>query len=241
MCVQALGAVDCAGHLVTLTPSCRWPVPLGLSTKLRSVSSVVPAELILTSASPSPRVVRPAPTFFRSVSMAPKYDGVAPKWPFHRFTWNGSQASPSTAIDPSLPKVMAGSLFPVEFAFGAGVMPVRARGELRGVLVKAGVAPAIAAVGRTTAAVASTDSAPRGTSFVRIELPFIRARASLRLRSAPAFVRALANLVRVTAPYHFTRQLAGSVHGAGGSPVEGPGLRPAQGDRRRRLVHFSAA
>ena len=51
--------------------------------------------------------------------MAPKYDGVEPNLPRHRFTWKGSQASPSTAIDPSGPKAIAGSLLPVEFACGA--------------------------------------------------------------------------------------------------------------------------
>jgi hypothetical protein len=55
--------------------------------------------------------------------MAPKYCGVAPKCPFHRSTWNGSQARPSTAMLPSLPKAIAGSLLPVELAFGAVVTP----------------------------------------------------------------------------------------------------------------------
>ncbi len=106
--------------------------------------------------------------------MAPKYAGVAPKCPFHRFTWNGSQPSPSTAMLPSLPKAIAGSLLPVEFAFGAVVMPGSCRVEMRGVLVNAGVGvvPAAAAGCRITAAAASTARAPTGASLVRIKLSF---------------------------------------------------------------------
>src|SRR5215472_3934543 len=170
ICVQPAGAAVPAGHRVTLTPS--WnPLPLRFKMMLRSASSVVPAEVISTSASSSPSVVRPAPTFFRSVSMAPKYAGVAPKLPFHRFTWNGSQPSPSTAMLPSLPKVIAGSLLPVESAFGAVVMPGSCKIEISGVLANAGVgaAPAAAAGGATAAAAASTATAPTGASFVRIK------------------------------------------------------------------------
>src|SRR5215470_18890314 len=56
LCVQPLGALVLAGHRVTLTPSC-WPPPFGLSIRSRSVSKVVPPEVISTSASSSPSVV----------------------------------------------------------------------------------------------------------------------------------------------------------------------------------------
>src|SRR5215470_4460216 len=135
--MQPPGPVAPAGQRVTLTPS--WnPLLLELTIRSRSTSSAVPADVNLTSASSSPSVVRPAPTLCRSVSMAPKYDGVAPKCPFHRFTWNGSHARPSTAMVPSLANVIAGSLFPVEFAFGAVVIPGIGRVEIRGVLENAG-------------------------------------------------------------------------------------------------------
>src|SRR6266849_2656348 len=51
----------------------------------------------------------------RFVSIGPKNaGGVSPKCPFHRFTANGSQPSPSTAIVLSgPPKVIAGSLSPL--------------------------------------------------------------------------------------------------------------------------------
>jgi hypothetical protein len=59
ICVQPAGAAVPAGHRVTLTPS--WtPWALRLKLMLRSASSVVPAEVISTSASSSPSVVRPA-------------------------------------------------------------------------------------------------------------------------------------------------------------------------------------
>jgi hypothetical protein len=59
----------------------------------------------------------------RLVSIAPKYDGVDPNVPFQRFTWNGSQPRPSTAIAPSEPNAIAGSLSPDEFATGDAVSP----------------------------------------------------------------------------------------------------------------------
>src|SRR6266516_1389722 len=53
-----------------------------------------------------------------------KAGGVSPKWPFQRSTWNGSQPRPSTAIVfPGPPKSIAGSLLPVELAFGWVVSP----------------------------------------------------------------------------------------------------------------------
>src|SRR5215470_1804065 len=174
MCVQPLGAVVPAGQRVTLTPS--WtPLMLRLKLTFRSTSRVVPADVNLTSASSSPSVVRPAPTLFRSVSMAPKYDGVAPKCPFHRFTWNGSQASPSTAMVPSLANVMAGSLLPVEFAFGAVVTPEIGKVEISGVLVNAGVGglPAAAADGSAMPAVARAANAPMDTSLLRMKFRLI--------------------------------------------------------------------
>src|SRR5215469_12778203 len=170
MCVQPLGAVAPAGQRVTSTPS--WNLfRLALRTKFRSTRSVVPADVNLTSASPSPSVVRPAPTFCRLASIAPKYDGVAPKCPVHRFTWAGSHARPSTAMVPSLLNVIAGSLFPVEFAFGAVVIPGIERSEIRGVLLKAGPALApVTASCRTAATVARAANAPSSGSLLPIRM-----------------------------------------------------------------------
>src|SRR5712691_3376195 len=58
-------------------------------------------------------------------------------------TWKGSQPRPSTAIAPSAPNAIAGSLFPVEFEIGDVVTP--AGGDhvaIRGVFENAVVAPA---------------------------------------------------------------------------------------------------
>jgi len=77
---------------------------------------------------------------------------------------------------PSWPKVIAGSLLPVELAFGAVVTPGSWRVEMRGVLVNAGVTgvPDAAAGCRTRVAGASTANTPAKTSLVRIKIPFVR-------------------------------------------------------------------
>ena len=80
---------------------------------------------------------RPGPTLFRSVSMAPKYDGVTPNVPVHRFTWNGNHPRPSTAMRPLLAKAIAGSLLPDEFACGDEVKPAGVAGEMSRMLEKA--------------------------------------------------------------------------------------------------------
>jgi hypothetical protein len=152
--------------------------------KSRSAWSAVPAEVYFTSVSSEPSLARPAPTFCRLASTAPKYDGVVPKWPVHTFSWNGSHARPSTAIIPSLLNAISGSLFPVEFAFGAVVTPVIGSVEIKGVLVNAGIgvgpdsavgrdalAPAPAGC-RATAAVASTANGPNNGNLLRIRIPF---------------------------------------------------------------------
>ena len=142
----------------------------------------MPAEVYFTSVSSEPSLARPAPTFARLASTAPKYDGVVPKWPVHTFSWNGSHARPSTAMVPSLLNAISGSLFPVEFALGAVVTPAIGSVEIKGVLENAGigagpasaasreaVAPA-AADCRATATVANTASAPNNGNLFCIRI-----------------------------------------------------------------------
>jgi hypothetical protein len=84
---------------------------------------------------------------------------------------------------PSLLNAISGSLFPVEFAFGAVVTPDIGSVEIKGVLLNAGigvgpasavgreaVAPAPAGC-RATAAVASTASAPNNGNLFCIRIP----------------------------------------------------------------------
>jgi hypothetical protein len=87
---------------------------------------------------------------------------------------------------PSLLNAISGSLFPVEFAFGAVVTPAMGSVEISGVLVNAEIgagpgaavgreAAAPAAAGcRRTAVVASTANAPNDGNLLRIRLPSAR-------------------------------------------------------------------
>src|ERR671923_507262 len=69
--VQPALLVAVAGQRVTETPSCA-ELKFGLKMMSRSASRVVPAEVTSTSASPSPRLMRPLPWMGSNVSIAPK-------------------------------------------------------------------------------------------------------------------------------------------------------------------------
>ena len=77
---QPVGPVAVAGQRVTETPSWTWFDGPPLKMMSRSASRIVPADVTSTSASPSPRFVRPLPWIGRSVSIGPKNaGGVSPK------------------------------------------------------------------------------------------------------------------------------------------------------------------
>jgi len=126
----------------------------------------VPVDAMSTSASPSPSETRPLPLDGTDWSMPPKNDGVEPKRPVQRLTWNGSHARPSTAIRPSWPNAIAGSLSPVEFAFGDVGMPP-SHVAINGVLENADEAPAF---GEPAAAWAAKTSATAAAATVQLAL-----------------------------------------------------------------------
>src|SRR6266545_3497111 len=72
--VQSDGPVAEAGQRVMETPRVTKKPGL-LKMMSRSVSRIVPAEVTSTSASPSPRLIRPCPWIGSDVSIGPKYGG----------------------------------------------------------------------------------------------------------------------------------------------------------------------
>jgi hypothetical protein len=115
----------------------------------------------------------------RLVSIPPKYDGVDPNAPFQRFTWNGNQPRPSTAIAPFGPKAIAGSLSPDEFATGDAVSPGGGDHVPRRTVFEKADADAPAAIAQLAANASA--NATRNLLVMRIPLPFSAVGANIEV------------------------------------------------------------